>query len=377
MDMTKMLIDAYMKPLYDGNPQGTLMEAITAYEARITAFAKDNPGSMDIVGDSGTRDEYNQLYMAVLSGNHNFGSSVAEEQHSEDHAADIKLPTVHEFLDSYRMVYESSAKSGNSELTDRAYQELFNVENRTDDVIEAQLIIEKEGLLLNTITADYKSRFHELMEAADPNYEVTFAATKATLGAYADAKSIEEINYRGEIAKATCDDITAQIKMKIEMVQVLMSLVFAWEHSKRKLREGGDGMEEYAKSMVLTRSQTRRYYKFLSDDMGITWDVIKETPFYRILMLNPQGLDELWRIKKVMHPENLKTSEYVLFGEILSDRPLTEILMSPQPYPYYEMPDSNLFPAIGKEYTALADKLNKDINYFKKTSFVEQDYPLG
>ena len=57
MDMTKMLIDAYMKPLYDGNPQGTLLETIQAYEARITAFAKDNPGSIEpVMRDSPFRE---------------------------------------------------------------------------------------------------------------------------------------------------------------------------------------------------------------------------------------------------------------------------------------------------------------------------------
>ena len=367
MDMTKMLIDAYMKPLYDGNPQGTLLETIQAYEARITAFAKDNPGSMDVVGDSGTRDEYNQLYMAVINGNHSYGLPAEDEKpKAYSYAADMKLPTVHEFLDSYRMVYETSVRPNNRELTDKAYQELFAVENRTDNVIEAQIIIEKEGLLLNTITAEYKALAQDFLEAADPNYEVTSATTKATLGVYTDAKSIEEITYMGEVAKATCDDIAVQVKLKVEMMQILMSLIFAWEHSKRKIREGGEAMAKFAQSMVLTRRQTRRYYKFLAEDMGLAWDVIADTPFYRIMMLNPQGLDELWRLKKVMHPDNLKASEYVLFEEILSDKSMEEILLTPQPCPYYEMPDSNLYPAIDAEYEALAEELNKDIKYFQR-----------
>lgn len=369
MDMTKMLIDAYMKPLYDGNPQGTLLETIKAYEARITDFAKDNPGSMDVVGDSGTRDEYNQLYMAVLNGNHSYGLPAEEEQpKAYSYAADMKLPTVHEFLDSYRMVYEASVRPNNSELTDKAYQELFAVENRTDDVIEAQIIIEKEGLLLNTITADYKALAQDFLESTDPNYEVTSATTKATLGVYADARSIEEITYMGEVAKATCDDIAVQVKLKVEMIQILMSLIFAWEHSKRKIREGGEGMTKFAQSMVLTRRQARRYYKFLSEDMGITWEVIEKTPFYRILMLNPQGLDGLWRIKKVMHPANLTTAKHVLFEEILSDKSMEEILVTPQTMSYYEIPDSNLYPAIDMEYEVLAEELNKDIRYFQRNS---------
>ena len=170
------------------------------------------------------------------------------------------------------------------------------------------------------------------------------------------------------MAKATCDDIAVQVKLKVEMIQILMSLIFAWEHSKRKIREGGEGMTKFAQSMVLTRRQARRYYKFLSEDMGITWEVIEKTPFYRILMLNPQGLDGLWRIKKVMHPANLTTAKHVLFEEILSDKSMEEILVTPQTMSYYEIPDSNLYPAIDMEYEVLAEELNKDIRYFQRNS---------
>lgn len=367
MDMTKMIIDAFMKPLYDGNPQGNLLESIRAYEMKITQYKMQHPESMDPVGDSGTRDEYTQLYMAVMNGNNDYGLPADEAKPKAfDFAAEQKLPTVHEFLDSYRMVYETSVRPNNREAADKAYRELFDVENRTDDLIEAQIIIEKEKLLLNTMTADYKGIVDEFMEAADPNFEVTSALTKATLGKYRDADSIEEITYMGEIAKATCDDIAVQIKLKVEMIQNLTALIFAWEHSKRKIREGGQGMEEFAASMVLTRKQTKQYYRFLAEDMGLTFGVLENTPFYRIMMLNPQGLDELWRLKKVMHPANIEATKYVLFEEILSDKTMPEILVSSQPYPYYEMLSSVEYPHLDMEYEAIAGELNKDIRYFQR-----------
>ena len=52
-----------------------------------------------------------------------------------------RIPTVHEFLDTYRVIYENAVKPNKRELTDKAYQKLFDVENRTDDIMEAQLII--------------------------------------------------------------------------------------------------------------------------------------------------------------------------------------------------------------------------------------------
>lgn len=124
-------------------------------------------------------------------------------------------------------------------------------------------------------------------------------------------------------------------------------------------------MGAIAQSMVVTRAKTRRYYRFLSEDMDLPFEKMEQIPFYRIMMLNPQGLDALWRIKKVIHPDNIKAMKYVLFEEILSNKSMEEILLAAQPYAYYEYPDSNKFPKIDEEYQKLADEMNKDISYFK------------
>ena len=377
MDMTKMMIDAYMKPLYDMNPSGQLLSDIQLFEKDLYAFAADNPGAVDIVGESGKRDVYNSLYMDAMSGG---GTAQAQTtQMSDTESADEqgynapegwKLPTVGEFLYQYRHVYETSVKPYNRPLTEAAYQRLFDVENRTDDLLEAQMIIEKEGLLIDTVTADYKNLVKDFMEAVDPNYEVTSATTKATLGVYAEAKSLEEITYMGEVASATCDDIAVQIKLKVEMMTVLTSLLFAWENSKRKIRECDPKMDKYAQAMVVTRKQLRRYYRFLSEDMGLTYDKLESTPFYMISLLQPEGLDALWRIKKVMHPDNLKAMRYALFEEVLSDKTMEEILMGLQPYPYYESLYTNRYPEMQEEYLSIASELNKDIKYFKDNTEV-------
>lgn len=363
----KYMLEAYMKPLYDGSPEGPLLESVRSLEQKLTEYADENPSSMDMVGDSGLRDEYNQIYMAVINRNNDYSTAGGDDSPKAfDYSKEQRLPTVHEYLDNYRLVYETSIKPNKRELTDKAYQELFNVENRTDDLMEAQIIIEKEHLIVNTVTAEYKYMAEDFLEAADPNYEVTSAGVKNSIGVYAGAKSLDEVTYMGELAKAVCDDIAVQTKLKLEMMVNFTVLVYGWEHSKRKIREGDILIGDYAKAMVVNREQMRKYYRFLSEDMGITFDIMKKTPFYRIMMLNPQGLDELWRIKKVMHYDNIRAIEYVLFEEMLSDKSIEEILMTPQPYPYYEMIDSNRYPEIDDEYAQLAEELNKDLKFFQR-----------
>ena len=368
MDSTqRYVIEAYMNALYDGKPEGELLSSIRSFEERLIEYGETHPRAADIMGESGMREEYNQLYMAVINRNYGYSTSSGDDKpEAFDYSKAQRIPTVHEFLDTYRVVYENAVKPNKRELTDKAYQKLFDVENRTDDIMEAQLIIEREKLILNTVTADYKDIAEDFLEAADPNYEVTSAGVKATIGTYATATSLEEITYMGELAKATCDDIAVQTQLKVEVMTNLMSLIFAWERAKRKIREGDPKLESYVKAMVLTRRQLRKYYRFMAEDMGITFDVIEASPFYTISLLNPQGLDELWRIKKVMHPDNIKAMRYVLFEEVLTDKSMEEILLTPQPYPYYEMVDTRRCPDMDDEFNAIAEELNKDIRYFQR-----------
>lgn len=273
----KYIVDACTKALYDGKPQGPLLESVKEFERKLTAYAEEHPKSNMLLQDSGLQDEYGQLYMAVMNGNNEYSTKPeAEQPKAFDYSKEQRIPTVHEFLDSYRLVYEKAIKPNNRPLTAEAYEKLFEVESRTDDLIEAQIIIEKEGLILNTVTADYKYIAEDFMEAADPNYEVTSASVAATIGVYATAKSLEEITYMGELARATCDDLAVKIQLKVSIMVDFMALIFAWEHAKKKVREGRIDMVANAGAMVVTRKKMREYYRFLCEDMGITFEIMEK-----------------------------------------------------------------------------------------------------
>ena len=371
MDMIwQATLDGYVKLLYDNDPQGPLLESIRDFEKRFCQVAEENRGNPDVAGvlsRAGLQDEYNRLYMASINRNNDYSAVSAEDQPQVfDYQKEQRLPTVHEFLNSYRLVYEEIRPNAR-EATNRAYEKLFEVEKRTDDLIEAQMIIEREKLILNTVIADYKELAEDFLKAADPNYEITSSVVKLSAGAYASANSLDEITYMGEIARGKADDLAVQNLVKVELMVQFMSLIYAWEHTKRKVREGGPRIGEFAQAMVVTREKTRSCYRFMSRDMGIDFDKMESTPFYRIMLLNPKGLDELWRIKKVMHPDNIKASKYVLFEEILKDRSLEDILLSPQKQPYHEPVDTiHDDPGLDDEYLAIAAELNKDIPYFRR-----------
>ncbi len=371
MDMIwQATLDGYVKLLYDNDPQGALLESIRDFEKRFCQVAEENSGNPDVAGvlsRTGLQDEYNRLYMASINRNNDYNTVSAEDQPQVfDYQKEQRLPSVHEFLNNYRLVYEEIRPNAR-EATNQAYEKLFEVEERTDDLIEAQMIIEREKLILNTVIADYRELAEDFLRAADPNYEITSSVVKLSAGAYASANSLDEITYMGEIARGKADDLAVQNLVKMEMMVQFMTLIYAWEHTKRKVREGGPRVGEFAQAMVVTREKTRSCYRFMSRDMGIDFDKIESTPFYRIMLLDPKGLDELWRIKKVMHPDNIMATKYVLFEEILSEQSLEDILLSPQRQPYYEPLDTiHDAPGLDDEYLATAAELNRDIPYFRR-----------
>ena len=68
MDVMKMIIDANMQALYVLGPSGEMLVKVKELESKLTAYAAEHPDAMDIVGEAGLRDEYNKLYMDIMTG---------------------------------------------------------------------------------------------------------------------------------------------------------------------------------------------------------------------------------------------------------------------------------------------------------------------
>lgn len=68
MDIVKMIIDGNMQPLYMMNPKGEMLERIVNLETQLYAYSANHPEAVDIVGEAGLREEYNKLYMELMSG---------------------------------------------------------------------------------------------------------------------------------------------------------------------------------------------------------------------------------------------------------------------------------------------------------------------
>ncbi len=68
MDVMKMIIDANMQALYVLVPEGEMLLKVQELERKLIEYAAEHSDAMDIVGEAGLRDEYNKLYMDIMTG---------------------------------------------------------------------------------------------------------------------------------------------------------------------------------------------------------------------------------------------------------------------------------------------------------------------
>ena len=84
MDVMKMIIDANMQAIYVLKPKGILLEKTRELEQKLIKYAAANPGAMDIVGEAGLRDEYNKLYMDIMTGETGVIAAETVLEHMDD-----------------------------------------------------------------------------------------------------------------------------------------------------------------------------------------------------------------------------------------------------------------------------------------------------
>jgi hypothetical protein len=112
-----------------------------------------------------------EAYMTPTSGDasENIGTSDAAtgiEQNDIDDKSQII--SVREFVEQYKPVYDEIKKAGYRIRGEKAYKNLFAVADRTDDMVEAHIIMEEERLLWKIVSEDSLDIFETILEAMDP-----------------------------------------------------------------------------------------------------------------------------------------------------------------------------------------------------------------
>lgn len=285
------------------------------------------------------------------------------------------LPTIREYLDQYRYGYDVIKETKYRKNTIKSYEDLFAVADRTEDIMEGQIIIEKEGLVRKMTAVNGREVAETLIEAMDPLFDAVRAMAAETAEQFADFLTPEEVTYKSSALRIeTIKKINrSQVFIWLGASWALLTLeyqkgkrtVHAWPDDKLA-REGFDVMYSRRKRM-------RQIHKTMVEIMGITWDDLMADEFIKNNMLGPVALDIMARCKRTFLVDNIDAIDEIVREEVLSDLTMLEILKRDQKTIVALNIDGEKSDQIDEEYHRIAAEKNRNIPYFIYMESLSED----
>ncbi|MEG0663121.1 MAG: hypothetical protein RR472_07565, partial [Anaerovoracaceae bacterium] len=281
----------------------------------------------------GLNEQYTALLTKVAMATYDSGQASANT--TEDTVEDgdkmpAKPPTVEEFLNQYRIPYEEVKKAGYRKRGEKAYETLFAVGDQTKDILDAQIIIEKDKLLWEIVRQDSLDIFETILEAMDPLNQWINSQLRLEVAAYKEAKAHEDLSYLLEKNLNQAMGIVEQEGTKVRMIAALGFKLFEfwkcrhviWQWDKDSL------VKSHIEYILQLRTQIKKILHIMEYTTGMKMEEVWSNPALKIWFLVPQALDGLSRIRQTLDPQNYKAFRYILEEEVLSDKPMEEILLS-------------------------------------------------
>lgn len=273
--------------------------------------------------------------------------------------------TVKDYVEQYRIPYDEICKAGYRKNAERAYEAIFEVANRTEDMLEAQIILERERLLWNIVTVDALDIFRPILEAMDPlNLAVTSNLILQT-EIYEKAVCDEQLTYLLELNELKVMETVNHYTQKMIIASILGKMLLQYTTSKITVYEwkADNYVRDSLTNMSFLRAAMRRLLDFAEKNMGMSIDDIFNDEGMKIWLIVPSNIDELGRFKRTLHPQNYLAYREILDNEILPDISINEILLRvPEHVVWYAEENSSEF---DKKAEKAVEKLNAGLTYYK------------
>ncbi len=279
--------------------------------------------------ESGLQEEYSALITRAAMAD--MGTADADGKVKTDYSDSPAAPplSVKDFVEQYRIPYEEVKKAGYRKNAQAAYEAILDIPNQTDDMLEAQLILEEEGLLWKIVKEDGLDIFAPILEAMDPLQEAMTAGLELQIRAFQASQSIEDLDYHLEKLEfekyAMVSRFSSRMSLTIQLTALLMDYA---AHKMTAQLSGGKSQpgRQALKAMIGQRLAIRRTLTLLKDQLNLTFDDLLDQEAQRIWMLVPQHADELGRFKVSLHPQNLQALKEMVDQEIMSDLSIMDLL---------------------------------------------------
>lgn len=348
----------------------SLQEEVDEYKEKLTRFAEANQDINTFhqrLSESGLQEEYSKVITKVAMASMAPSSDSDSDNYEEESTEDIVFPTVPEFVEQYRVSYEEVKKDGYRKRGEAAYEAIFDVANRTDNMIEAQIIMEKERLLWNIVKEDSLDIFMTLLEAMDPLDIAVSTTTKAQVDAYNNSNGDEELTYNLEVDEHTKRvTINHFIAKKILISQIALMLtkyckckymIYEWNNEV--------SVKSSLKGMIRLRKALIRSIKFIEVEWGLSFPELFADEGIKINMILPANADKFGRIKTALNPQNLDVFEDIIRNEIMDDTlSIKDILLRNQEKALWFDLDGKAKDSYEKSAIQNAKELNADLVYY-------------
>ena len=356
----------------------TLQQEIDSLKARLYAFGEAN-GDVTTFHQRFAASGLQEEYMAVItkavmaaSGTANAdGSPVTDYSDRE-----VTVMSVADFVAQYRTPYNEVRAAGYRKRGEAAYEAIFNVANRTDSMVEAQLIFERERLLWKIVTEDALDIFEPVLEAMDPLHTATTILLRQQIEAYRTAQSEEELIAmieRQEYPRAVC---IRHAVCKITVAALLATQLLGYCTAKKDVWKWRNDIEAKGGVMGMSscRAALRRMLALLQEEWGLTFDDLCADESIKIWMLAPANADALGRIKTALTPRNIDAFRDIVHNEILPDIPIRDILLRRVPvHAFFSLTGAqeNMYKGRAQQRAA---QLNANLTYYQYMKQLDAAY---
>lgn len=312
----------------------SLQAEVDQFCEKIRQFALDNNDIatfFSVYTDSCIPEEYTALISKVAMasmGSVNEDGNPKMDYSNEPDKKVSDLPSVSEFLEQYRVSYGEICK-GDNPRAKAAYEAIFDVANQTDDLIEAQIILERERLLWNIVRDGAMDGLIPRLKKMDPLFRATTAKLIGQIDVYNNVESDEELTYKIDVQEVKDVASIADYTSKMHLVACIGTNIFEYLNAKDEVYSWKKDVvvKEAIKTMIKRRLLLRQLLTYLQKYMDMTFDDIMQDEGLKIWLLNPRSIDEYGKEKCVLNKKYLDIITDVINNEILNDISIKEILL--------------------------------------------------
>lgn len=247
---------------------------------------------------------------------------------SSQEITEAKLPSVSEYVNQFKTAYEQVCKQDKPRAK-AAYEEIFDIANQTDDMTEAQIILEKKRLLWKIMRDSALDDLLLTLKKMDPLHKATTAKLLGQINTYYNVDCPEELTYQTDIQDVLDIGVITDYTSKMHLVSAVATLLMEYLDTKDVIYAWkNENLVKHAlKDLSNKRKQLKSILTYMDKSMQMSFDDLLNDEGLKIWLLNPRSIDEYGKGKQIINNNYYSIFKDIVDKEILSNISFTQCLL--------------------------------------------------